>query len=117
MHLLGSNFESWWLIRFRLFIPGARMDFLVWYRAQPRVPLSKALVQAYRSHLEEQDLSPSTINVRLAAIRKLAPELAAGIAKVKGVRQRGIRAGNWLEQAQARELLRAPGRSSRKPPW
>ena len=93
-------------------------EFFAWYRAEPRPPFSKAVVQEYRAHLEAQDLAPSTINVRLAAVRKLAaeaadngllaPELAAGIAKVKGAKRRGVRVGNWLEQAQARELLRAP---------
>ena len=98
--------------------------FFGWYRAGVRPPFSKAVVQDYRSHLEAQGLAPSTINVRLAAIRKLAaeaadngllaPELAAGIAKVKGAKQRGVRAGNWLEQPEARELLRAPAGSSRR---
>lgn len=93
-------------------------EFFAWYRSEPRPPFSKAVVQEYRVHLEAQQLAPSTINVRLAAVRKLAaeaadngllaPELAAGIAKVKGAKRRGVRAGNWLEQAQARELLRAP---------
>jgi hypothetical protein len=36
----------------------------------------KALVQRYRSVLEEKGLAPSSINVRLAALRKLATEAA-----------------------------------------
>ena len=93
-------------------------EFFGWYRAADRGPFRKALVQEYRAHLEKESLSPSTINIRLAAIRKLAqeagdnallaPELAAGIIKVKGAPRRGVRIGNWLEQADARELLRAP---------
>jgi hypothetical protein len=69
-------------------------EFFGWYRASVRSPFSKAVVQEYRSHLEAQGRAPSTINVLLAAIRKLAaeaadngllaPELAAGIGKVKG---------------------------------
>ena len=85
-------------------------EFFGWYRTHVRAPFSKAVVQEYRSHLEAQRLSSSTINVRLAAIWKLA----AGIAKVKGAKQRGVRAGNWLEQPQARELLRTPVGSSRR---
>jgi integrase len=94
-------------------------DFFTWYGAEPRPPLSKAVVHEYRTHLEAQNLAPSTINVRLAAIRKLAseaadndllaPELAAGIAKIKGAKRRGVRLGKSLEPVQARELLRAPG--------
>jgi len=93
-------------------------EFFGWYRAADRGPFRKALVQEYRAYLETQGLSPSTINVRLAAIRKLAteasdnqmlaPEVAAGIAKVKGAPRRGVRTGNWFEQSEARELLRAP---------
>jgi hypothetical protein len=47
-----------------------------------------------------------TINLRLAAVRRIAyeaadagllsPELAAGIRRVKGVRRLGVRLGNWL---------------------
>jgi hypothetical protein len=99
-------------------------DFFGWYRSGTRPPFSKAVVQQYRAHLEAQDFAPSTVNVRLAAIRKLAaeavdngllaPELAGGIAKVKGAKQRGVRAGNWLEHTQARQLLRAPNGNSLK---
>ncbi len=99
-------------------------QFFRWYRESDRGPFRKALVQEYRAHLERQGLSPSTVNVRLAAVRKLAqeaadnqmlaPELAAGISKVKGAPRRGVRVGNWLEQADARDLLRAPTGSGKK---
>jgi integrase len=62
--------------------------------------------------------------VQLSAIRKLAAEaadnrlldadLAAGIAKVRGVKNEGVRAGNWLTREQARELLLAPDTSTLK---
>ncbi len=35
----------------------------------------------------------------------LSPELAAGIRRVKGVKQVGCRAGDWLNREQARLLL------------
>lgn len=92
-------------------------DFLAWYRAGC-VPFSRAAVQQYRAALEGQGLAPSSINVRLAAVRKLAseaaengllaPELAAGIARVKGAKRQGVRAGNWLTREQAQDLLNAP---------
>ena len=52
-------------------------------------------------------LRPATINLRLAAVRRVAyeaadattllsPELAASIRRVKGVRRLGVRSGNWL---------------------
>ena len=44
-------------------------------------------------------------------LRKLSPELAAGIRRVKGVMQLGSRTGNWLSREQARMLLeKADGR-------
>src|SRR5262245_37823604 len=64
--------------------------------------------------LESRNLAPGTINVRLAAIRRLAyeaadagllsPELAAGIRRVKGAKKLGIRLGNWLSASEARAL-------------
>src|SRR5437016_3555866 len=52
-------------------------DFLHWWRSLPiRSPLSKALVHDYAGELATRGLAPSSINVRLAAIRKLAAEAA-----------------------------------------
>ncbi len=62
--------------------------------------------------------APSTINVRLAAVRRLAyeasdtgllsPDLAAGIRRVKGAKRLGVRIGNWLTIDQSRTLLGKP---------
>jgi site-specific recombinase XerD len=38
----------------------------------------------------------------------LAPELAAGIARVKSAKMTGVRSGNWLSLRQAQALLSAP---------
>ena len=72
----------------------------------------------YRFFLEQNNLAPSTINVRLPAVRRLAyeaadtgllsPELAAGIRRVKGAKRLGVRIGNWLTIEQARTLLQRP---------
>jgi site-specific recombinase XerD len=100
----------------------ALADFLAWYTAEPRPPLSRALVQQYRSRLESSGLAPASVNVRLSAIRKLASEaaendlldrnIAQGILSLKGVRQAGARAGNWLNREQSRELLALPDTST-----
>lgn len=95
--------------------------WLGWYEQAPEPRprfFSKATVQAFRSELEARGLAPSTINVQLAAIRKLSaecadnglipPELAAGIARVKGVKSLGVRTGNWLTSEQAGRLIAAP---------
>jgi integrase len=75
-------------------------------------------VQAHLAWLETRDYSPSTLNQRLAAIRKLAreaalngmlaPEAAAGIEQIPGAKQHGTRAGNWLTREQAQTLLDLP---------
>ncbi len=69
----------------------------------------------YRIALEQRSYSPSTINLRLAAVRRLAyeasdcgllsPDLAAGIRRVKGAKRLGVRVGNWLTVEQGRKLL------------
>jgi hypothetical protein len=74
------------------------------------------VVTRYRMHLESRGLAANTINQQLAAVRRLAheaadagllsPELAAGINRVKGVKQLGFRAGNWLSAEQCSEVLR-----------
>jgi site-specific recombinase XerC len=44
----------------------------------------------------------------------LSPELAAGISRVKGVKQLGFRSGNWLSTAQSSSVLKhASGDSMR----
>lgn len=93
-------------------------DFFGWFQTAPRGPFGRALVQEYRAYLERLELAPSTINVRLSALRKLAAEsaengyldraTAQAVMSVKSVRQAGIRAGNWLTREQARALIAQP---------
>ena len=90
-------------------------QFIAWYCSEPRLALNRTVVLRFRLHLESLGLAAGTINQRLAAVRRLAyeaadsgllsPELAAGIRRVKGVKQLGSRAGNWLNHDQARLLL------------
>src|SRR3982075_3659103 len=85
-------------------------------------PLSRALLMEYRTTMDH--LSPSTINVRLSAIRKLVGEArrngmigleeAANLSDVPNARQKGTRLGNWLTREQAKELLAVPDRSTLK---
>ena len=85
-------------------------------------PLSRALLMEYRTTMDH--LSPSTINVRLSAIRKLVGEArrngmigleeAANLTDIPNVRQKGTRLGNWLTREQAKELLAVSDRSTLK---
>ena len=93
-------------------------EFMVWFQQEPRPGFSKATVSAWRASLEARKLGSSSIIVRMSAIRKLAaeaadngllaPELAAGISRVKSAKSVGIRVGNWLSLRQAQALLSAP---------
>ena len=65
-------------------------EFIAWFQQAPRPGFTKATVSAWRVALEARKLGPSSIIVRITAVRKLAveaadngllaPELAAGIA-------------------------------------
>jgi Phage integrase, N-terminal SAM-like domain len=99
-------------------------EFFEWYGREPRPGFTKATVCAWRVALEARGLGAVSINVRITAVRKLAveaadngllaPELASGIVRVKGVASKGIRLGNWLSVDQCRRLLRATAGHSRK---
>src|SRR5579864_2624366 len=99
-------------------------EFIAWYTEEPRPRFTKSTVTAWRVALEARKLGPISINVRITAVRKLAveaadngllaPELAAGIARIKGVRSHGVRVGNWLSLRQAQALLNAPDVRTKK---
>ena len=92
-------------------------EFVEWYCSEPRLAFNRTVVLRYRINLEQKQYAPSTINLRLAAVRRIAyeaadsgllsPELAAGIRRVKGVRRLGVRVGNWLTAEQGKKLLKA----------
>ena len=79
-------------------------EFFAWYGLEPRAGFTKATVSAWRVALEARGLGSVSINVRITAVRKLAveaadngllaPELAAGITRVKGAKSIGVRVGN-----------------------
>src|SRR5437764_4528488 len=91
-------------------------QFIAWYCSEPRLAFNRIVEVRYRMHLESRGLAANTVNQQLAAVRRLAheasdagllsPELAAGISRVKGVKQLGVRSGNWLSAAQSSEVLK-----------
>jgi len=93
-------------------------EFFSWYAQEPRPGFTKATVSAWRVSLEQRRLGSSSIIIRMSAIRKLAveasdngllaPEIAAGIQRVKSAKSIGVRAGNWLSLKQAQSLLNTP---------
>lgn len=97
-------------------------EFIEWYCSEPRLAFNKTVVTRYRIALEQKHYAPSTINLRLAAVRRLAYEasdsgllsldLAAGIRRVKGVRRLGVRIGNWLTAEEGQRLLSGAGNAT-----
>ena len=89
-------------------------EFIEWYCSEPRLAFNKTVVTRYRISLEQRHYASTTINLRLAAVRRLAyeaadsgllsPDLAAGIRRVKGAKKLGCRLGNWLTAEEARTL-------------
>jgi len=100
------------------------LDELFAFSEQHKQPLSRDLLMEYRAEMIERKLSPSTINVRLSAVRKLISEAkrngildaeqAAQMADIPNIRQQGTQMGNWLTREQAKELLTVPDRTTLK---
>jgi site-specific recombinase XerD len=92
-------------------------EFILRYRSEPRLAFNRTVVLRYRFFPEQKNYSPSTINVRLAAVRRrayeasesglLSPDLAAGIARVKGTKRLGVRIGNWITAEQGKVLIQS----------
>jgi site-specific recombinase XerD len=103
---------------------GLALDELSSFCSEREQPVSRILILAFRADLLDRNLSASTINVKLSAIRKLITEAkragvigaeeAAQMTDVPNVRQQGTRLGNWLTKDQAKELLAVPDRSTMK---
>ncbi len=85
-------------------------------------PLTRALLMEGRAAMDK--LSPSTVTVRLSAMRKLVTEArrngmlgaeeAANLTEVLNIPEKGTRLGNWLTREQAKEMLAVPDRSTIK---
>ena len=100
-------------------------EFFAWYPSNaPGEGFTRVTLQHYRSHLQQRELSAASINLHLAAVRKLAaeasanglidPGVAAAIGSVSGARRSGTRSGNWLTLSQAQRLLAEPDPETKK---
>ena len=98
------------------------LDELAAFSKERQQPISRSLLLAFREALLKRNLGPSTINVKLSAVRKLVGEArragvisgeeAAQMTDVPNIPQRGARLGNWLTKEQAKQLLAVPDRST-----
>ena len=98
------------------------LDELSAFCGEKQQPVSRTLILDFRAGMLDRKLSPSTINVKLSAIRKLIDEArsagvlgaeeASQMSDIPNIRQNGTRLGNWLTKEQAKELLAVPDRST-----
>ena len=51
-------------------------DFVDWYCSEPRLAFNRTVVLRYRIFLEQKQYAATTINLRLAAVRRVAFEAA-----------------------------------------
>ncbi len=97
-------------------------QFIDWYCSEPRLAFNRIVVTRFCIFLEQAHYASSTINLRLAAVRRLSYEaadsgllgsdLAADIRRVKGAKKHGARVGNWLTVEQGKALLSTFDRTS-----
>ena len=93
-------------------------DFLKYWQTREEPTMDKLFLQTYIAHLQDEGVGESSINLRLAAIRKLTREaselqiwpdtVAAAFSSVKNIPRRGKRTGNWLSLEQSQQLISAP---------
>jgi hypothetical protein len=62
-------------------------EFIDWYCSEPRLAFNKTVVTRYRICLEQARYASSTIDLRLAAIRRLAYEAMVAINVESGERR------------------------------
>ena len=82
---------------------GLALDELSAFCSKQQQPVSRTLILEFRAAMLERELSPSTINVKLSAIRKLIDEArragviggeeASQMSDIPNVRQNGTRLG------------------------
>ena len=92
--------------------------FLAYWQSQGKPNLDKLFLQTYIADMQDKGIGEASINLRLAAIRKLTREaaelliwpdtVAAAFSSVKNIPQRGKRTGNWLSLEQAQQLISTP---------
>lgn len=99
-------------------------EFIKWHGDTGQHGLTKAVVNAHIASLKDRGVTDSSINQRLAAIRKLAFEsadnglidesAAQAIMRIKNEKIQGKRLGNWLSRVQAEKMINAPGNETAK---
>src|SRR5436305_4501618 len=61
-------------------------DFVEWYCSEPRLSFNRTVVLRYRIFLEQKRYAPTTINLRLAAVRRVAYEAPIPACSARSLR-------------------------------
>ena len=87
-------------------------EFIDWYCSEPRLSFNRTVVLRYRVHLESRNLAAGTLNVRLAAVRRLAYEAAdAGLLSPQARRRHPTRKRRQKTWRSPRKLVVCKGSS------
>lgn len=96
----------------------ALRDFMGWFATSGEGKLSKRVVRAYIAHLRDTSTSAQSINLRLAAIKRLVYEAAdnqalslttaAAIGRVERIKCEGQRMGRWLSKEEVQAIMNRP---------
>lgn len=73
-HSKNAVLNSLSLVTSRRSYDYAIQDVIDWYCSEPRLSFNRTVVTRYRIALEQRRYAPATINLRLAAVRRLAYE-------------------------------------------
>ncbi len=102
----------------------ALTDFMNWYMDSGYNVLSRASVMAHIEYLRSVGVTDTSINQRLAAIRKLAKEAAYNdlidsntahaIQDIENIKIKGKKLGNWLTKSQVEAALMKPDTTTLK---
>src|SRR5499427_5776562 len=57
-------------------------DFVDWYCSEPRLAFNRTVVLRYTIYLEQKQYAPTTINLRLTAVRRVAFEASTRASSV-----------------------------------
>jgi hypothetical protein len=88
-------------------------EFIDWYCSEPRLAFNRTVVTRYRIALEQHRCAQSTINLRLAAIRRPAYEEVVGRTSVERPRTCSPSAHHSAQSADCRTRMARRSRAER----
>jgi cellobiose phosphorylase len=102
-------------------------DFVDWYCSEPRLAFNRTVVLRYRIFLEQKQYAVTTINLRLAAIRRVAfeaadsgllsPELADLDPNIRSLSRNATLSSQFRQKLGITRMLRPRGTARRLLGW